>query len=302
MHPIRTMTNIDDKQISAIARLFSSSVIREMARKGKSPMFARLLLESQLHEVASISNYVHQLFDAAFSILKRTAHRHEYVYKAALTHKVLLGTHSLQKASMLTEFRVGRCKADLVILNGTATAYEIKSERDSLNRLERQLQAYRQVFAKVYVIAGENHVDEIFGTVPPDVGILKLHDRYRISELREAEDRAERTSSSAIFDAIRLTEAKQILQHHDIQIPNVSNIEMHSALRACFVRLRPRDAHEGMVRVLKKSRNLLRLADLINDLPRSLQPAALSVPLRRSDHERLIEAANTRTRDAICWA
>lgn len=296
------MTSIDASQVSAISRLFSSSVVREMARKGKSPLFARLLRESLLHKTAATPSYVYELFDTAFDILKKKAHRHEYVYKAALTHKILLGAHSLQTASMLTEFRVGACKADLAILNGTATVYEIKSERDSLSRLERQIESYKQVFAKVYVIAGENHVEEIFDTVSPDVGVLVLHSRYRISERRKADDRPERTNSEAIFDAIRLSEAKQILQRNGVEIPRVSNIEMHKALRAKFVKLAPRDAHEGMVRVLKKSRNLLPLADLVDSLPRSLQSAALSVPLRRADHDRLLSAVNARMGDAMKWA
>ncbi|MEI9986083.1 MAG: sce7726 family protein [Aliidongia sp.] len=53
----------------------------------------------------------------------------------SVTQKILMGKHSLRTASMLNEFRAGSCKADLVILNGTATVYEIKSERDSLTRL-----------------------------------------------------------------------------------------------------------------------------------------------------------------------
>ena len=264
-------------------------------------MFARLLRESELHTTLPASSFVHDLFDAAFDILKKKAHRHEYVYKAALTHKVLLGAHSLQTASMLTEFRVGACKADLVILNGTGTVYEIKSERDSLTRLGRQIEAYKQVFAKVYVIAGDNHVEAVFDTVSPDIGILKLHSRYRISELRKAEDRPERTSAAAIFDGIRLNEAKQILLRCGVEIPRLSNMEMHAALRARFVKLNSRDAHEGMVHVLKKSRNLLPLAKLVESLPHSLQSAALSVPLRSTDHERLIEAVNARTSEAMSW-
>jgi hypothetical protein len=296
------MMNLESNQVSAVSRLFSSSVVREMARKGRSPMFARLARESTLSATLSESDRVYDLFDAAFSILKQKAYRHEYVYKAALTHKILLGTHSLHTASMLTEFRVGACKADLAILNGTSTVYEIKSERDSLSRLERQLLAYERVFAKVYVIAGENHVDDVFNTVPPDVGILKLHSRYRISTLREAVDRPERTSPAAIFDAIRLSEAKQILHRYGVEVPCVPNTQMNAALRIRFVKLKPREAHEGMVHALKKSRNLLPLADLVGNLPCSLQSAALSVSLTRAGHERLLGAVNARMGDAMKWA
>ena len=152
---------MNPEQLAAISRLFSSSVDREMARKGKSPLFARLATQSLSVDSLSGSQYVYSLFDGAFSILEREGNRHEYIYKAALTHKILLGKHSLQTASMLNEFRVGQCKADLVILNGTSTVYEVKSERDSLSRLERQVAAYATVFAQVYVIAAEKHVDAV---------------------------------------------------------------------------------------------------------------------------------------------
>src|SRR3546814_17075413 len=99
-----------------------------------------------------------------------------------------MGTHSLRTASMLNEFRAGSCKADLVILNGTATVYEIKSERDSLARLANQIENYKRVFAKVNVIASEGHVEGVLTTVTDDVGVRCLSKRYRITTIREAVD------------------------------------------------------------------------------------------------------------------
>jgi hypothetical protein len=273
-----------------------------MSRKGMSPLFARLAHEALLFDRAAPSDYVYSIFDTAFSILKKKAHRHEYVYKSVLTQNILLGKHSLKTASMLTEFRVGDCKADLVILNGTATVYEIKSERDSLIRLERQISAYRQVFAKVYVIAGKNHVDDVIDAVPTDVGVVLLSDRHQISLIRDAIEQPERTSSTAIFDSIRLNEAKQILTRNGLNPPQVPNTELHSALREQFTKLPSQTAHIGMVQVLKQTRNLLPLADLVGQLPISLQSAALSVPLRKVDHGRLLQAVNTKLSDAIRWA
>ena len=288
-------------QFAAISRLFSSSVIREMARKGKSPLFARLATQSHLLGAISVSSRVYDLFEAAFFLLKREGYRDEYIYKAALTKNILLGKHSLQTASMLSEFRVGECKADIAILNGTATVYEIKSERDSLTRLERQISAYSTVFAKVYVIAAESHVDKVMGCVPRDVGVMLLNSRQNISIVREAADLPERTSPAAIFDAIRTEEACLILGLHGVSIPRVPNTALHAALRELFVKLDARTAHEGMVQVLKRTRNLLPLADLVSQLPPSLQSAALSVPLRKTDHMRLVDAVNTRVADVMAW-
>jgi len=294
--------NLATDQLAAISRLFSSSVVREMARKGKSPLFARLVTQSQLFGSISLSKRVYAIFDTAFSLLQREGYRHEYIYKAALTHKILLGKHSLHTASMINEFRVGECKADVAILNGTATVYEVKSERDSLARLERQIRAYARVFAKVYVIASESHIRAVLNSVPESVGILCLNRRHQISTLREALDQPEQTSPEAIFDAIRTEEARLILSSCGISVPNVPNTELHRVLRQAFVKLDPIQAHEGMVRVLKRTRNLLPLSALVDQLPLSLQTAALSVPLRKADHDRLVAAVNTRWKDAVGWA
>jgi hypothetical protein len=203
---------------------------------------------------------------------------------------------------MLNEFRVGDCKADLAILNGTATVYEVKSERDSLSRLERQVAAYAKVFASVYVIAAEDHVSAVIASVPKDVGVMRLNSRHQISTLQKAADRPERTSPAAIFDSIRTLEARLILQLYGVSVPVVPNTELNGILRELFIRLGPREAHEGMVRVLKKTRNLLPLSDLVERLPRSLQTAALSVPLRKLEHERLVTAVNTPLKEAMAWA
>jgi hypothetical protein len=299
---VSIVSDLATDQLAAISRLFSSSVVQEMARKGRSPLFARLANQSRLLGHLSPSKCVSALFDAAFVLLKREGYRHEYIYKAALTHKILLGKHSLQTASMMNEFRVGGCKADLAILNGTATVYEIKSERDSLSRLERQVAAYATVFAKVYVIAAESHVEAVAKTVPEFVGILRLNRRHHISTLREAADQPQRTSPSAIFDSIRTAEARMILSSLGMTIPAVPNTALHSVLRESFVKLDPIQAHAEMVRVLKRTRNLLPLSALVDKLPLSLQTAALSIPLRKADHERLVTAVNSRLQDAMGWA
>lgn len=288
-------------QISVVARLFTSSVIQEMARKGRSPTFVRLIRQSSLDRSVKSSARVRDVFEAAFDILKEKSNRNEYVYKAALTQKILLGVHSLQTASMMSEFRVGECKADVAILNGTATVYEIKSERDSLARLERQLRAYRRVFATINVIVGEKHLNEVLESVSDDTGVLVLHGRYRISEVRSASNRPELTDPIAIFESIRTEEAKRVLDRCGVEVPDVPNIEMHAALRKKFESVDPTDAHEGMVHVLKKSRNLLPLAELVNNLPRSLHAVALSCRLRRADHDRLLTAVNARMRDTAVW-
>jgi hypothetical protein len=289
-------------QLSALSRLFSSSVFREMAKKGRSSLFARLIGQTGIEARFSHGTTVGDAFDLAFSVLCRSGLRDEYVYRAALTHNVLLGTHSLNTASMLSEFRAGACKADLVILNGTATVYEIKSERDSLARLANQVANYKKVFAKVYVVAGESHVRDVLEETPADVGVMCLSRRHSISTVREAADRLDRVCPETIFDSLRSAEARAILLDLKVPVPDVPNTMLHPALRACFERLKPEDVHRAMVKTLKLSRDLAPLGKLVDQLPSSLQPAALSIQVRRADHDRLVDAVRTLLGAATAWA
>ncbi|MHB1730425.1 MAG: sce7726 family protein [Leptospirillum sp.] len=289
-------------QLSALSRLFSSSVFREMAKMGRSPLFARLFAETALPQNMQARETVSSAFETAFAVLRMSGIRDEYVYRAALTHKILLGRHSLNTASMLTEFRAGVCKADLAILNGTSTVYEIKSDRDSLSRLANQIMNYRKVFAKIYVIAGEAHVQDVIDGVPGNIGVMSLSGRNQIHTVREADERPDLVCPVTIFESLRVNEARTILRNLRVTVPDLPNIELRSAMRECFRRQSPTDVHNQMVRTLKRTRNLAPLKSLIDQLPESLKPAALSIQVRQMDHERLMKAISTHLDVAMSWA
>ena len=265
-------------------------------------MFTRLVHEAGVLPRRASNALVRDVFEAAFDILKQGGSRDEYIYKAALTHRILMGRHNLRTACMLSEFRVGECKADIAILNGTTTVFEIKSERDSLSRLERQIENYRKVFASVFVIAGENHVDALLQSTPSDVGVMSLDHRCYISTRRDAENRPSRICPVTVFEALRTTEAEKVLSSIGLMVPDVPNTLLRTELRKLFESLHPEDVHAGMLRVLKQTRNLQPLATLVGQLPESLQAAALSVPLRRGDHDRLVSAVNTPLTHALAWS
>ena len=228
--------------------------------------------------------------------------RDEYVYRSALTHNILLGRHSLKTASLLTEFRAGSCKADVAILNGTSTVYEIKSERDTLSRLENQLQNYRKVFAKVYVVVAEPFIDQVLQVTDEGIGVMSLVRWDRVRTVREAVDRADDVCPLTIFDSLRLCEAIEILNNLDIEAPDLPNTKIRAALREQFAQLPARSMHDEMVRVLKRARSLAALGTLVDQIPQSLKPAALSTRLRLSDHDRLVNSLRTPTHKAMEWA
>jgi hypothetical protein len=286
----------------ALSRLFSSAVFQEMATKGRSARFKRLLDETSVVPRCADGATVGDAFEQAFSILKTAGLRDEYIYRAALTDKILRKKHSLRTATMLNEFRAGTSKADLVILNGTSTVYEIKSERDTLARLVRQIEDYKRVFASVNVVVSEKHVEAVQSVLPEDVGIMCLSNRYHISTRRDAVDCPERICPMTIFESLRSAEAATVLQRLGIPVPDVPNTQRHGAMRRLFANLEPAALHSELIRTLKRTRDLAPLSELLNRLPPSLEAAALSIPLRRADHGRLVRAVETPLVAALAWA
>lgn len=289
-------------EFAALSRMFSAAVVRELGRSGRSALFARLLTQSGLASKMPSDATIGDIFDHAFSLLRSIGNRDEYVYRAAITQKILLGQHSLRTASMLSEARVGTCKADVVVLNGTATAYEIKSERDSLARLPNQVAAYGEVFAAVNVVTSPSHVAQVLRQAPEWVGILVLSAKYTLQIERPAVVDAARIDPLAALDFMRVEEAHQVLRALDLVPPNVPNTQMHGALREMFSCLDPAEIHSQMVTTLKATRSQSAASEFIKTVPMSLRAAILTVKMNGASERKLRDATRLPVPAALAWS
>ncbi|NMM85066.1 hypothetical protein B2J88_11915 [Rhodococcus sp. SRB_17] len=76
-------------------------------------------------------------------------------------------------------------RADLVMANGKLAAFEIKSERDSLERLEGQLDTYLRLFEQVTVVCAKRHVQGVKALVKDGVGIWQLTEKGTFKVVRK---------------------------------------------------------------------------------------------------------------------
>lgn len=292
----------DTFELAPVTRMFSAAVIRELGRSGRSSLFARLLAQSGITSRLPRGATVGDAFDQAFRLLRSLGNRDEYVYRSAITQKILLGQHNLRTASMLSEVRVGMRKADVVVLNGTSTAYEIKSERDSLTRLREQVAAYGEVFAAVNVVTSPSHVKQVFRQIPDWVGVLVLSERFTLQIERPAGVDPERTDPLAVLDLMRINEAHRVLRSLDIAPPDVPNTQMRGALRDMYGTLDPAQVHSLMVATLKVTRSQIASSDAIKKTPMSLRAAMLSVKMNGASEERLLDATRLPVPAALAWS
>lgn len=113
-------------------------------------------------------------------------YRNEYVYKNLIINKILLGRHNLNTTTALSEFRIGKSIADLVLLNGTSKVYEIKTELDTQYRLEKQLYDYKKVFEQIYIVTHISLADKFSKLTDDRIGVLALTETKTLSVFREA--------------------------------------------------------------------------------------------------------------------
>lgn len=293
--------NLDKSEASALSRLFSAAVIRDFSRYSHSPLFTRLLTSTRFGTGIPREATVGTTFDQAFKLLSKSKFRDDYIYRNAIVEKILLGRHNLNTATLLSEVRAGSCKADVVVLNGTSTAYEIKSERDSLSRLRNQVASYRQVFAAVNVVVSTKHLERILRSIPEDVGVITLSERYRFQTTRPPQNKPERINPTMLLDTLRVDEATSILSRLGHEIPDVPNTKIRSELHRIFATLEPTVVHEASVETLRANRSQARLASFISSIPTSVRAAFLAANPTPANRVRIKEAVETPLAEALAW-
>ncbi len=274
--------------VTALAHLFSPRVFHELGQKGWSAIGAGILREAEFHPVAN-QNLGDFLGDAYREL--STNLRSEYVFKNAIAERILLGKHTLNTAAMLTEFRAGTNKADAVVLNGTSTVYEIKSERDKLCRLEGQLDSYVRIFEKVVVVADECHRCELLDILPRNVGLMVLSDRYQFSSVREPRSNFDSLEQVQMFESLQRAEYIQILARlRGWEASGIPNGIIHDVARMEFSKLSIEQAHESFVQALRNRALRQERGWFIHAVPKHLKAIAVSLSLKREEQDQILEA------------
>lgn len=66
----------------------------------------------------------------------------------------------------------GKCRADIAVVNGRLTGYEIKSDVDSIKRLSKQILIYSSIFNRAYLILTDVHLETASSLLPEWWGII----------------------------------------------------------------------------------------------------------------------------------
>ena len=76
------------------------------------------------------------------------------------------------KDTTIFEMRVNSSRIDVGRINGDSHAYEIKTELDTITKLEKQVNDYLRVFEFVEVVAHPKHIKSIIKIIPTNCGVI----------------------------------------------------------------------------------------------------------------------------------
>ncbi len=281
---MNNLDQIDPKFFPSISRVFSPIVLDHLTSHGYSDYLAEVSVNSGLSKLIepsiSLRDFLNQIYAVLF-----TKYRNEYIYKNTIAKKILLGKHSLNTTHLLTEFRVGKNKADVVLINGTSSVYEIKTEYDSFNRLQNQIQSYSKVFDLVNVLTSQSQLEKITVLLPESVGILVLTDRNTISTIRKPLSNLNNFNPKIAFSSLRKNEYLKIIFSHYGYIPDLPNTLIFEECQKLFCAIPIDKLHGLFINVLKERKRSNLLEDFIVNAPSSLFAYVLSI----GDQEKKIE-------------
>ena len=266
-----------------INRVFTRNTIQEILNNGDCET-----VKSVFFYLNHMSNHGFKNRDIISSIYKylEKEYQNEYYYKNTLLNKLLLGVHSPNTTTALTELNVGKSKADFVLINGHPVVYEIKTAMDTFNRLDFQLNDYYKAFSKVVLVTSEDKKNEagmkLKGT---PTGLYILTNKGTIRREKEPQDDTSKISTKVMFNILRKSEFQSILTNYYGSVPQVSDFNYYQCCYELFEKIPLDYLYTLFVKVLKK-RNSLDLFNF-NNIPYELKFLAYFSGLKNGDYKKL---------------
>jgi hypothetical protein len=112
----------------------------------------------------------------------------------------------------------GEARVDLALVNGKIHGYEIKSDRDSLRRLAKQVDLYGKVVDQATLVVGQRHFEAAKAVLPEWWGLLyveRTSKGIRFTAQRQAQTNPGR-DARALVEFLWLEDAIMLLERHGL--------------------------------------------------------------------------------------
>lgn len=214
-------------------------------------------------------------------------YRNEYFYQNTLLNKLLLGKHSLNTTTALTQIPVGKSKADFILINGKAVVFEIKTDLDTFERLDTQIKDYYKAFDYVYVVTSESNyakLEKLLKDQPVGICILTKNKRLRFP--KEAKQYKDKICHEELFKILHKNEFENLIFDYYKKLPETTPVRYYDKCFCCFEQI-PLNIVYPMVLKQLKTRNQT-LQEYYNLVPYELKSLLYFYNAKEKDYLALL--------------
>ena len=271
-------------KISNLNRIFTRNMLRHFI-DGKTDNVYVSVVRRYISTPEQKKN--RELISEIYCELKEN-YRNEYFYKNTLLNKLLLGVHSVNTTTALTEMAIAKSKADFVLINGKAVVYEIKTELDNLERLSSQIDDYYKAFDHVAVVTYEKNLQQlqrILDDINKPIGIYVLRKNGKLGTIQKPERYIGDLDKETIFKLLRKSEYEDVILWKYGYLPDVTQFKYYSTCKNMFLQIPIEESYSIVLQILKK-RMQLEKKEFVK-IPYELKFLAYFMELTYDDYQKL---------------
>ncbi|MBT3207610.1 MAG: sce7726 family protein [Bacteroidetes bacterium] len=276
--------NNNIESLRSLSQLFTTANFNRIIRKREyNNTFARVNKHISYKE--NITNL--ELFNKIYNKLL-SSYKSEYIYKNILINKKLIKNYSHRSTAAINELKINKSIADFVLLNGEVQIFEIKTELDSLAKLETQIFDYFHFASKVYIVSSPKHISKLIKKYKETaVGIIELTTNNAIKEIKPAYKNTSFLKHYTIFKILRQNEYLEVLKAYSIKIPDVPNTKLFRECLNLSEQINIIDFQKSAIKILKK-RNIKNPELLKSEkAPNYLKYICFSLDFSEAEYEEL---------------
>lgn len=280
---------MEKNKLNILNKIFSRSTFRNCFDNGYDKTYSQVVRRYVDNGTGKQNS---ELISQIYNVL-REGYRNEYYYKNTLLNKLLLGIHSVNTTTALTEIPIAKSKADFVLINGKAVVYEIKTELDNFDRLENQINDYYKAFDHVAVVTCKENLQVLkkkIEMIGKPVGIYILQKRGTITTIQKPQAYSVELDAEILFKILRKQEYEEILFNKYKHLPDVSEFKYYSECKKMFLEIPLEEAYLSVLKLLKKRSQIIK--DEFSKIPYELKFLAYFMNLKSDDYKKITKFLN----------
>lgn len=269
---------------TSINRVFTRKTLNDLMTTGYSDIYDHVIRRYIVDAEGKTNG---EIFSEIYSKLGEL-NRNEYYYTNTLLNKLLVGIHSVNTTTALSQIRIADHIADFVMINGEGYVYEIKSDLDNLERISAQLNDYYKAFSRVSVLVSEQkrrRVEDILkrlGDMGNAVGIFVLSEKDTIfnrSTCKEPQLYERNLDHYSLFTIMRKAEYESIIHSFFGDLPIVAPAFYFKECYELFSQIPIIEAQKRVHGELKKRNRITR--EVFEEIPMELKSLVYFAALQK---------------------